>query len=85
MTSSATLSVEPYSLVFGRGDAPFRGLVLDTMTRFYRSGSVQPSYRKWFQTLNAPSSPNNLGPDVSAALEKVCRNPTDSPDPAYYR
>jgi len=84
MTSSASLSVEPYSLVFARGDAPFRAIVLDTMSRFYRSGGVQPSYRKWFQTVNAPSA-TNLSPEVSAALEKVFRNPTDSPDPAYYK
>src|SRR5947209_2978297 len=74
MTSSAILSLEPFSLVFARGDAPFRTLVLDTMSRFYRSGGVQPSYRKWFQAINAPSSTTNLGPDLSAVLEKVFRN-----------
>jgi glutamate/aspartate transport system substrate-binding protein len=85
MTSSATLGpVEPYSLVFARGDTPFRTLVLESMTRFFRSGGVQPSYQKWFQAVNAPSG-INLSPTISAPLEKVFRNPTDSADPAYYK
>jgi glutamate/aspartate transport system substrate-binding protein len=46
--SDAAVGAEPFSLVFVRGDAPFKRLVLDTMRQLYTSGNIRPIYQKWF-------------------------------------
>ena len=82
--SDGAVGAEPFSLVFVKGDAPFKKLVLDTMQQLYTSGSIRPIYHKWF-TSEIPPEGISLNLSVSEPLDRVFRNPTDSPDPALYQ
>jgi len=84
MMSDAALGAEPFSLVFVRGDAPFKKLVLDTMRQLYTSGGIRPIYQKWF-TSEIPPEGISLNLPVSEPLDRVFRTPTDSPDPSLYQ
>jgi glutamate/aspartate transport system substrate-binding protein len=84
MMSDGAVGAEPFSLIFVKGDAPFRNLVLNTMRRLYTSGEIRTIYTKWF--LNAiPPEGISLNLQVSEPLNNVFRQPTDSPDPALYQ
>jgi glutamate/aspartate transport system substrate-binding protein len=82
--SDGAVGAEPFSLVFVKGDAPFKRLVLDTMRQLYTSGGIRPIYHKWF-TSEIPPEGISLNLAVSDLLDRVFRNPTDSPDPALYQ
>ena len=68
----APLGAEPFSLVFVKGDAPFKKLVLDTMRQLYTSGSIRPIYHKWF-TSEIPPEGISLNLPVSEPLDRVFR------------
>ena len=82
--SDGAVGAQPFSLVFVKGDAPLKKLVLDTMRQLYTSGSIRPIYHKWF-TSEIPPEGISLNLSVSEPLDRVFRNPTDSPDPALYQ
>jgi glutamate/aspartate transport system substrate-binding protein len=84
MVSSETLSVEPYGLMLRKGDPVFKALVDETLTALYRSGGIDAIYRRWFLSPIPPRGAN-LELPVSPVLQRVFRQPTDSPDPAAYR
>jgi glutamate/aspartate transport system substrate-binding protein len=82
--SSASLGVEPYSLMLRRDDPEFKKLVDDTMTRIYKSGDIEKIYNKWFMSAIPPKG-INLNFPISDSLRKVFANPTDSADPNDYK
>jgi len=82
--SSASLGLEPYSLMLRRDDPEFKKLVDDTMTQLFKSGEIEKIYNKWFMSPIPPKN-INLNVPISDSLKKVFANPTDSPDPAVYQ
>jgi glutamate/aspartate transport system substrate-binding protein len=82
--SSASLGLEPYSLMLRRDDPEFKKLVDDTMTKIFTSGEIEKIYHKWFESPIPPKN-INLNVPISDALKKVFEHPTDSPDPNVYK
>jgi glutamate/aspartate transport system substrate-binding protein len=82
--SSASLGVEPYSLMLRRDDPEFKKLVDDAMTQLYKSGDIEKIYNKWFMSPIPPKG-INLNFPISDSLKKVFANPTDSADPNVYK
>ena len=82
--SSEQLSVEPYGIMLRKDDPAFKKVVYAAMVRTYTSGDLSDIYRKWFMN---PIPPRGIKLDIpmSAALQRVMKNPTDSPDPAAYQ
>src|ERR1700689_4728185 len=46
--STDDLSVEPYGIMLGRDDAPFKPVVDAEMTSTYKRGAINAIYEKWF-------------------------------------
>ncbi len=82
--SSASLGLEPYSLMLRRDDPEFKKVVDDAMTKLYKSGEIETIYNKWFLSPIPPKG-INLNFPISDSLKKVFANPTDSPDPNVYK
>lgn len=78
------LSVDPYALMFAKGDAPFKKLVDNTLTGLYRSGEILKIYDRWFMKPIPPKG-ITLNFPAGALLKSVIAKPTDSADPADYR
>ena len=81
--SSASLGVEPYSLMLRRDDPDFKKVVDDAMTQLYKSGEIEKIYNKWFMNPIPPKN-INLNFPISDSLKKVFANPTDAADPKVY-
>jgi len=81
--SSASLGVEPYSLMLRRDDPDFKKVVDDAMTKLYKSGEIEKIYNKWFMSPIPPKN-INLNFPISDSLKKVFANPTDAADPKVY-
>lgn len=76
--------VEPYGIMLRRDDPEFKEVVDSAMTELYTSGGLTPVYEKWF--LNPiPPRDVNLSVPMSAAMQAVMAEPTDSADPADYQ
>jgi len=82
--SSASLGVEPYSLMLRKDDPEFKKVVDDAMTKLYKSGEIEKIYDKWFLS-KIPPKGINLDFPISDSLKRVFANPTDSPDPNVYK
>ena len=82
--SSASLGLEPYSLMLRKDDPEFKKVVDDAMTKLYKSGEIEKIYSKWFLSPIPPKN-INLNFPISDSLKKVFANPTDSPDPNVYK
>jgi len=82
--SDDALSVEPYGIMLGKGDAAFKQLADETITALYRSGEIQRLYHRWFES-PVPPQGINLKLPMSAVLKRAIEHPTDSGDPAHYR
>jgi len=78
------LSVDPYALMFAKGDAPFKKLVDGSLTGLYRSGEILKIYDRWFMKPIPPKG-ITLNFPAGALLKSVITKPTDSADPADYR
>ncbi len=81
--SSASLGLEPYSLMLRMDDPEFKKVVDDAMTKLYKSGEIEKIYGKWFLS-KIPPRGIVLDFPISDSLKKVFANPTDSPDPKVY-
>jgi glutamate/aspartate transport system substrate-binding protein len=81
--SSASLGVEPYSLMLRKDDPEFKKVVDDAMVKLYKSGEIEKIYDKWFLS-KIPPKGINLNFPISDSLKRVFANPTDSPDPKVY-
>jgi glutamate/aspartate transport system substrate-binding protein len=82
--SSASLGVEPYSLMLRKDDPEFKKVVDDAMTKLYKSGEIEKIYSKWFLSAIPPKG-ITLDFPISDSLKRVFANPTDSPDPNVYK
>jgi glutamate/aspartate transport system substrate-binding protein len=49
-------SYEPYGLMLRRGDPAFRLAVNRVLARLYRTGDIEPIYRRWFGQWGAPAN-----------------------------
>jgi glutamate/aspartate transport system substrate-binding protein len=82
--SADALSVEPYGIMLRRDDPAFKKVVDAKMTEIYKSGAINAIYDKWFLKPIPPKGVN-LNVPMSASFKKVIANPTDTPDPAWYK
>lgn len=82
--SAQALSVEPYGLTLPPADPGFKRLVDEALREIYASGEVKRLYERWFQR-PLPGRGVNLQMPMSAALQRVFAQPTDSPLPEHYR
>jgi glutamate/aspartate transport system substrate-binding protein len=77
------LSVEPYAIMMPLGDANFKKLVTDILTKIYQSNQIKVIYDRWFLSAIPPKGAN-LNIPMSKELKAVLDNPTDSGDPIDY-
>jgi glutamate/aspartate transport system substrate-binding protein len=82
--SADALSVEPYGIMLRRDDPAFKQVVDAKMSAIYKSGAIDAIYDKWFLKPIPPKG-INLNVPMSASFKKVIANPTDTPDPAWYK
>lgn len=82
--SDEAFSVEPYALGLPFGDAVFKHLVDSVLTGLYQRGEIKAIYQRWFQSPIPPKG-INLQLPMSAALQRVVQQPTDSADPQRYK
>jgi glutamate/aspartate transport system substrate-binding protein len=82
--SQDVLSVEPYGIMLPLGDIAFKQLVDTSLLQLFASGAIDKIYQQWF---NAPTAPQGLSlrMPMSAIMQKVIKQPTDTADPAHYR
>ena len=82
--STEGFSVDPYALMFAKGDADFKRVVDNTIKGLFASGEINKIYEKWF---TQPIPPKNvvLNFPMGAILKHVIAQPTDSPDAADYK
>jgi glutamate/aspartate transport system substrate-binding protein len=68
-----------YGLMFTKGDAGFKALVDDVLSRQMASGQFEKTYAKWF---NSPIPPKgeNLAFPLTAALKERIAHPSDAVD-----
>ena len=69
-------SYEIYGCMMRKGDPDFKKAVDDAIVAYYKSGDVNTSYNKWF---NSPIPPKglNLAFPMSKELKALIENPTD--------
>lgn len=78
------LSVEPYGLMFRKGDAAFKRLVDASLTRTFRSGDYLALYRRWFES-PVPPAGQALNLPLHPVMRRLLEQPTDASEPAAYR
>lgn len=78
------LSVEPYGLMFRKGDLPFKRRVDASLVRMFNSGEYLALYRTWFES-PVPPAGRSLNLPLHPAMRRLLSTPTDSADPAVYR
>lgn len=84
LISDFQLSVEPYGLMFRKGDPTFKRLVDASLARVFRSGEYLALYRRWFES-PVPPAGHALNLPLHPAMQRALGRPTDSPDPDAYR
>ncbi|ALK08062.1 amino acid ABC transporter substrate-binding protein [Blastochloris viridis] len=82
--SAEALSVEPYGIMLRRDDPEFKAVVDKAMVETYKSGAIEPIYKKWFETAIPPRGVT-LDVPLGEVFAKVIANPTDSGNPADYK
>jgi glutamate/aspartate transport system substrate-binding protein len=70
---------DPYALMMRKDDAPFKGLVDETLARLMRSGEFERLYARWFESPIPPRGINIQLP-MSDALKRDIREPNDKPN-----
>jgi glutamate/aspartate transport system substrate-binding protein len=76
--------VEPYGIMVRRDDPEFKAVADAAISELYASDEFPALYEKWFQQPIPPQGVT-LNVPMSAALQGVVENPTDSADPADYQ
>ncbi len=82
--SEKAYTVEPYGMILPKDDPEFKRAVDDAVKAMMQDGRLKKMYQKWF-TQPIPPRNINLNWPMSAELEKVIANPTDSPRPEDYK
>jgi glutamate/aspartate transport system substrate-binding protein len=75
---------EPYGIVMRKDDPAFKKMVDGATAALYQSAEGQKLYDKWFMA-KIPPKGLNLNAPMSAELKHEFANPTDSPDPDFYK
>jgi glutamate/aspartate transport system substrate-binding protein len=75
---------EPYGIVMRKDDPAFKKVVDGATAALYQSAEGQKLYDKWFMA-KIPPKGLNLNAPMSAELKHELANPTDSPDPDFYK
>jgi glutamate/aspartate transport system substrate-binding protein len=70
------LRSEPYGFMMPKGDAAFKAVVDETLTRLMKSGEINEIYAKWF-TRPVPPAGVNLNYPMPNAIKEVYRNPNN--------
>ncbi|MEE8876268.1 glutamate/aspartate ABC transporter substrate-binding protein [Pseudomonas helleri] len=73
-------SYEIYGCMVRKGDPDFKKAVDDAIVAYYKSGDVEKSYTKWFQSPIPPKGLNLQFP-MSDELKELIANPNDKPAP----
>ena len=73
-------SYEIYGCMVRKGDPDFKKAVDDAIVAYYKSGDVEKSYTKWFQSPIPPKG-LNLNFPMSKELKELIANPNDKPAP----
>lgn len=81
--SDEPLSIEPYAIGIRRNDGEFKRLADETLIEMFRNGEIQSIYRRWFES-PIPPRRINLQQPMNSALQRLFRQPTDSPNRADY-
>jgi glutamate/aspartate transport system substrate-binding protein len=71
-------SEEPYAFVFRKGDAVFKQLVDESLTKTFQSPEIQRIYSRWFEQPIPPKN-INLQMQMSPELSKLYSSPNDRP------
>ena len=82
--SEKSYTVEPYGMILPKGDPQFKHEVDEAVKAMMQDGRLQQMYQKWF-TQPIPPRNINLNWPMSAELERVIANPTDSPRAQDYQ
>lgn len=82
--SEKAYTVEPYGMILPKDDPEFKQAVDEAVKAMMQDGRLKKMYQKWF-TQPIPPRNINLNWPMSAELEKVIANPTDSPRPEDYQ
>ncbi|WP_322031184.1 transporter substrate-binding domain-containing protein [Paraburkholderia sp. J76] len=69
---------EVYGCMFRRGDAPFKRIADDTISKMERSGEALALYRRWFESPIPPTGVN-LDYPLSEQMKALFANPNDQP------
>lgn len=70
------LRSEPYGFMMPKGDAAFKAVVDDTLTKLMKSGEINEIYAKWF-TRPVPPAGVNLNYPMPNTIKETYRNPNN--------
>jgi glutamate/aspartate transport system substrate-binding protein len=75
---------EPYGIMLRKDDPDFKKVVDAATAALYKSADGLKLYDKWFMQ-KIPPKGLNLNTPISPELKRVFSNPSDSPDPDFYK
>jgi len=84
MSKDAFSKPEPYGIMLRKDDPAFKKMVDAATAALYQSADGQKLYDKWFMQ-KIPPKGLNLNTPIGAELKRVFSNPSDSPDPDFYK
>jgi len=84
MSKDAFSKPEPYGIMLRKDDPAFKKVVDAATAALYQSPDGLKLYDKWFMQ-KIPPKGLNLNTPISAELKRVFSNPSDSPDPDFYK
>jgi glutamate/aspartate transport system substrate-binding protein len=84
MSKDAFSKPEPYGIMLRKDDPAFKKVVDAATAALYQSADGLKLYDKWFMQ-KIPPKGLNLNTPIGAELKRVFSNPSDSPDPDFYK
>jgi glutamate/aspartate transport system substrate-binding protein len=75
---------EPYGIMLRKDDPAFKKVVDAATAALYQGADGLKLYDKWFMQ-KIPPKGLNLNTPIGAELKRVFSNPSDSPDPDFYK
>jgi glutamate/aspartate transport system substrate-binding protein len=84
MSKDAFSKPEPYGIMLRKDDPAFKKVVDAATAALYQSPDGLKLYDKWFMQ-KIPPKGLNLNTPIGPELKRVFSNPSDSPDPDFYK
>jgi glutamate/aspartate transport system substrate-binding protein len=84
MSKDAFSKPEPYGVMLRKDDPAFKKVVDAATAALYKSPDGLKLYDKWFMQ-KIPPKGLNLNTPISPELKRVFSDPSDSPDPDFYK